>query len=313
MPQTLGQLVNDSVPEKTVLILGSGASIPSGAPSVRDLIDHISSRFQIDAAALTLSEISALAEARRDRQSLIACVREKFIGLKAKGAILNMPAYSWKSIFSTNYDNLVEQAYVRADKALTPYSCNFDFSVHSDPAATKLFKIHGTIEKDVSDGHQSRMILTEMDYDRVHDYREALYHRLAADIEPGTQVLIIGQSLADRDLRDLVQKAVEINQRAMAGGRISLLLYDRDDNRASLYEMRGIKVTFGGLDELFVELSKKASPFASAFKDTGTPLDFVPSLRPVTLEVAEEAAQTEQMPAQFSTVGPRPARIYDGR
>jgi hypothetical protein len=68
------------------------------------------------------------------------------------------------------------------------------------------------------------MILTDLDYDLTQDFREALYIRLSADMTSGTQVVIIGQSLADPDLRELVQKAISINQRAMAGGRISLLL-----------------------------------------------------------------------------------------
>lgn len=284
----ISQLVADLNPDNTVLIFGAGASIPSGVPSVKDLIGEISGRFRIDAEGLTLSEISALAETRYSRRELIDLLREKFKGLKAKGALLNLPLYAWKSIFTTNYDDLVEQVYTRAQKQLTTYTSNFDFSQQSDPLATKLFKLHGTIDKDVVDGHQSRMILTELDYDKVQDYREALYNRLQSDISPGTQVVIVGQSLADRDLRDVVQKSIEVAQRAMTGGRIALLLYTRDENRASLYEQRGLRVAFGGLDELFVELARKAPETAPAFADHGTPLDHAPALRPTTVEVGEE-------------------------
>jgi len=43
---------------------------------------------------------------------------------------------------------------------LAQYSSNFDFTMMDEPAAVKLFKIHGTIEKDEIDGHRSRIILS---------------------------------------------------------------------------------------------------------------------------------------------------------
>ena len=62
--------------------------------------------------------------------------------------------------------------------------------------ATSLFKIHGTIGKDLVDGHVSRLILTDLYYDATQEYREALYDRLKSDMSPGSYVLIVGQSLA---------------------------------------------------------------------------------------------------------------------
>ncbi len=181
MTTSIQELVDEIVPERTVLIFGAGASIPSDAPSVTKLIARISQDFNIDSEGLTLSEISGLAERKRNRRDLIAAVRDEFKGVRAKGSILNLPLYSWKSIYSTNYDEVVEFAYAKASKALTAFSSNFDFTIHADQGATKLFKIHGTLNKDVADGNASRMILTDLDYDQTQDYREALYLRLAGD------------------------------------------------------------------------------------------------------------------------------------
>jgi len=288
MTISIQELVDELVPERTVLIFGAGASIPSEAPSVTSLIARISQEFNIDSEGLTLSEISGLAERKRNRRDLIAVVRDEFKGTRAKGSILNLPLYGWKSIYSTNYDEVVEKAYLKAEKDLTVFTSNFDFTIHENPNATKLFKIHGTLNKDVADGNASRLILTDLDYDQTQDFREALYLRLAGDLTAGTHVVIVGQSLADPDLREVVQKAISINQKAMGGGRIALLLYTPDQNRASLFEARGLKVAFGGLDDFFLHLARKSPDHTTAHRDSGDLLDFSPALRPVTWIVSEE-------------------------
>jgi hypothetical protein len=45
------------------------------------------------------------------------------------------------------------------------YFSNFDFGQAEIPGAQKLFKVHGSIERDVVDGSNSRLIISEDDYD----------------------------------------------------------------------------------------------------------------------------------------------------
>ncbi len=278
MPIELRELVDQVNPTSTVLLFGAGASMPSGAPSVSKLIDDIGREFNIDPEGLSLSEISAIAEMNRNRTDLIKLVRHCFRGLKSKGALLNLPRHEWKSIYSTNYDELVEDAYRRADKHLQVFASDFDFKAQADPTATKYFKIHGTISKDTVDGFVSSLILTQMDYDNTSSYREALYARLQSDMNPGTQVVIIGQSLNDAHLRELVEKVILANQKVGAGGKIFILLYERNDNRALLYEQRGLRVAFGSLDSFMAAMDAKAPANALVYRDTGSPLDFFQSL-----------------------------------
>ncbi|MFJ9452207.1 SIR2 family protein [Herbaspirillum sp. NPDC101397] len=288
MAISIQQLIEEIVPERTVLVFGAGASVDSDAPSAAQLIELIGSEFGIRGESLTLAEVSGLAERKRSRVDLISCLRKAFKGVRAKGAILNLPLYNWKSIFTTNYDEVVEDAYKRKLKPLTVFSSNFDFTVHADPAAVKYLKLHGTIGKDIADGHVSRMIITDLDYDLTQDYREALYIRFSADLTDGSHIVIIGQSLADPDLREVIQKALAIHQKSMSGGRITLLLYTRDESRASLFEARGIRVVFGGVDDFFLALAKRNSSTVMAFEDTGDFLEHTPRLRPVTINVADE-------------------------
>ncbi len=288
MPIELRELVAQLIPTNTVLIFGAGASMPSGAPSVTNLIREISEEFDIEPDGLSLAEITAVAEMKRNRNDLITLLRRLFKGLKAKGSLLNLPRHEWKSIYTTNYDELVEDAYRRAKKPLQVFASDFDFKIQSDPIATKYFKVHGTISKDSVDGAVFNMILTQMDYDATADYREALYTRLRADMNPGSQVVVIGQSLNDIHLRDLAETVIATNQKVGAGGRIFFLLYEQNDNRALLYEQRGLRVAFGSLDTFMAEMDAKAPATATAYHDTGSPLDTFQSLRPLTLDVNDE-------------------------
>lgn len=243
-------------PEKTVLLFGAGASVPSGAPSVKDLITHYAEKYGLD-PSLNLSEITFLAEKKATRRKIITDLRNFFAHVKPKGGILKISRWRWKGIFSTNYDTLVEQAFEKANKKCRVYSSNFDFHIDEDDFDCELFKIHGTIEKDVCDGNHSRIILTDDDYDQTEEFREQLYDRLRGDLT-GADLIIIGQSLQDPDMDELVKRAAKLNQRCMSPGQITLLIYSENDSRALLQERKGIKVVFGGIDEFFAALDKRS-------------------------------------------------------
>jgi hypothetical protein len=296
MSISLSDMVSRLSPSKTVLFFGAGSSIPSGAPSVKKIINKVAEKFGIDADGYSLSEITSIAENKSSRSELISTLRSLFNNLDATGALLNLPLYPWKNIYTTNYDKLIEQAYSRKNIPLSVYTSNFDFQVQDFPESTKLYKLHGSIDKDISDGVQSRIIITESDYDNASDYREILFDALRYDLH-GSSLVIIGYSLADEHIKDIVNRAIEINNKSHNPAAINLVLYIEDENRASLFERRGIKVAFGGLDNFFLELQKHSLPTSLVYSATGDPLDNFPILRAVTLDVAHEINKGEKNPS----------------
>lgn len=284
MVTSVERLVETLNPSQTVLLFGSGSSIPSGAPSANEILNYFCTSFDIPHDGFSLREIASLVEYQQSRSELIRALRSKFNTLKPTGGLLNLPLYRWKSLYTTNYDDLIEQSFSRRGTKVTVFSSNFDFTAHDDASAISLFKLHGTIEKDISDGHRSRIILSESDYDQTNDYRETLYDRLKADLS-GSTLVIIGHSLADEHIKEIVNRAAAINSDAQNGGRIVLLLYTPDPVRASLYENRNISVCFSGIDEFFAALTTRTfDPQPTTLLDD--PLDRHPSLRPVTLDVS---------------------------
>ena len=200
MPIPIDQLVSEINPEQTVLLFGSGSSIPSGAPSTMQICDYLAQHFGFESSDLNLPELSAIIERRRNRVDLIKAVRELFVGIEPTGGLLTIPRFKWKSIYTTNYDDLLEQAFRRFDEPLAVYASNFDFDADKLPNSLRLMKLHGSIKEDVSDGSKTRLIITENDYSLTEEYREYLYDSLKRDLA-GADLIIIGHSLADPYIR----------------------------------------------------------------------------------------------------------------
>ena len=289
MPLSLAELVRDIDADSTILLFGAGSSLPSNAPSVTSIIDGLSRKFSQSNDGFGLSEFTELLEHKlKDRKRLVTELRAMFKSLKPTAGLLNLPLYPWKSIYTTNYDDLIEQSYKRKSVQLDTISCNFDFKVGGKPNSTRLYKLHGTIEKDVSFGDSSRIILTDSDFSHTNDYRDFLYNALKADLAE-SNLIIIGNSLSDSDLRPLITKAIQLNEEAMSAGRITLLMYTKDDARSALYERRGLSVAYGGIDEFFAELAKKSPGPLFDYKNSDSVLERFPSLVPTVLEVSHQA------------------------
>ena len=196
---------------------------------------------------------------------------------------MNLALMDWKALYTTNYDELIEASYEKRNKELLVYASNFDFTVRGKPTATRLYKLHGTIGKDIVDGNVARIILTDSDYSYTKEYRQKLYDTLRADLAE-SKLIIIGYSLSDQHIRDIIARAIELNEQAMSGGRIALLMYEADEDRALLYESKGFRVVFAGIDEFFGPLAGKiAAPQAIA----ATPNNPVLGMRSLQLSTVD--------------------------
>ena len=288
MPTVLAEFVQGIQSDSTILLFGAGSSLPSNAPSVEMIIEHLSKRFGQNREGFNLSEITDLIEQKtKDRRRMIIEVQRLFSRVKPTGGLQHLPLYAWKSIYTTNYDTLIEQVYRKRHAALTVYSSNFDFNVGPRPTNTRLFKLHGTIDQDVSLGNTARLILTGNDYNYTHEYRQFLFNTLKADLAE-SKLIIIGHSLSDPDIKEVISQAISLNTQAMSAGRIALLMYQRDTDRAVLYEGKGLEVVFGGIDEFFAELGKKSPGPLFDYKVPDDHLERHPALVPTTIDVAHQ-------------------------
>lgn len=285
MPIDLSVLCRQVTPENAVLILGAGASIPSGGPSGQELANELSDHFQIGKGlGLSLSDLTTLIERRRTRRELVEFICKRVERLQPTGGLLNLPMLGWSSIFSTNYDDLVEKAFKKTSIPLSVYSSNYDFTAAGEAPGQSLYKFHGTIWKDESLGFKERMVITEPDFDKVEDYRSVLYRRLA-DFLHTKSVLIVGNSLVDPDLKRLVDDALRAKSSQGAPGKIYLFVYSPNPDMAEIYESRGVSVCFGGIDDLAFSLIKASPSEQLVLSVTSDVLDVAPALHSCTFSV----------------------------
>ncbi len=302
MPIDLQVLCRDLQPSRTILLFGSGSSIPSGAASTPELSKAICEQFGVDYdSTLSLAEITTLVEIRRPRRELIQFVGSRLRNLTPTRGLLNLPLYDWKDIVTTNYDDLIEKSYQRSSRPLNVKASNYDFG--DDNNAPNLYEVHGTLGQDRSTGHRSSMILTNEDYDNATQYREQVFDRIIHETSRN-DVVVIGHSLSDPDLNTVLNEAARRKRSAGAAGKLYALVYNRDPNRAALLEQKGYSVCFGGIDEFFLALSVAAPSHHTVYADRGDELDIAPQLRPITIDANHSLHAETPDPINLFNGGP---------
>lgn len=264
MPLTLEALCAALNPQVTSLVLGAGASVPSGAPTGAGFAQSLWGLVaKSSAQSEDLIDTATVLERRYGRQQVVEAVRKVLNDLRPQGGLLALPSFPWRQLYTTNFDRLIEKAYQASSAPFVVMRSNFDLSTKDSIGKTVLYKIHGCISQDRSFGDRPSMTLTEDDYDTHGEFRQSLFASLETALLSG-DVLVIGQSLRDRHLSDLVKRILKAKNQG-APGQIYVLVYDQDDMRAPLLEDKGAKVAFGNIDKFVALLAQGyASPVTLA-------------------------------------------------
>lgn len=297
--EALAQRIN---PEQTVLLLGAGASVPSGAPTGADFATYLARRLTPVPSGNDLAEIATIYEHRTSRRELVEAVQSRLTTLEPTGGLLLLPEFDWRSIYSTNFDQLVEKAYTSSGRPLAVVRSNYDWQ--KGLGGPVLYKIHGCVTQDVGLGNKHRMVLTDRDYDQVIDYHQLLFTTLESEMLT-CDTLVIGQSLADKHLKDLAKRAANLNRTAGTPGRVYLLVYNADPDRAVIFEQYGIDVTAGSLETLLHAVSKVHVPASKK-----TPQQEAADRDARELPLALRASSTDCSHA--SRLPPDPRRLFNG-
>lgn len=273
MPISLDALAKSLNPKRTVLLLGAGASVPSGAPSGMDLAKQLWKNVALsEPMSEDLIETSTILERRHGRRAVVDYISLALGKIKPSGGILGIPSFDWSSIFSTNFDKLIEKSYKLSGKTIDTIRSNYDMTAKESRHDISYYKVHGCITQDRSLGHQGSMILTEGDYEEFEKYRQAIFSTLNASMH-SNDVLIIGQSLSDPHLQSMIKRVLSYKDQGISS-RIYLLVFNHDDLRAPLWEDRGAVVAFGGIDQLVHALAHagQAAPLETKSAQLGLSL-----------------------------------------
>jgi NAD-dependent SIR2 family protein deacetylase len=137
----------------------------------------------------------------------------------------------FKNILTTNFDFLLEQAYNIAGKPYIPVVDEELLAFGQSNGETRLIKMHGDLH------HPSLMVVTEDDFDKFRDNREAMFFEVAHLLSRHS-VLFVGYSIDDPDFRH-VWRLVDKHLKGLRRPSYAILVGATDDE-VDTYRRRGV-------------------------------------------------------------------------
>jgi hypothetical protein len=200
--------ISSALSGEAVLFCGAGFSM--GATNLRgkpmksgsELAAHLSGLCDLG-AALPLEDASARYISQFDVDSLISELRQEYTAKDISQHQLDIAQVPWRRVYTTNYDDVLETAYARCSRQLTPVT--FRDSIHRVPKDPTLgIHFNGFIDRLDRDSILSELKLTDSSYitSSVMDSAWASYFR--NDLNAARCVFFVGYSLADLDIKRLI-------------------------------------------------------------------------------------------------------------
>lgn len=217
MEPALRWLVSQAAHGHCVLFLGAGASLssktPTGepAPGGAELARRISEHFlgEYDGWPLATAADYCIGVAGRTDVELF--IRQQLADLIPSDTMRALPEVPWRTIYTTNFDTLVEDSYRLAGNTprIRPIFTTLTPVRDLSPSEIPLYKLHGCITR--AGGEEGRPVLTLEDSVQIHQQRGRLFRRLMEDMAEYT-ILYLGYSREDPDFQATVsQLASEMN------------------------------------------------------------------------------------------------------
>lgn len=182
------------------IFVGAGVSMAAGYPSWSGLLEEIgeelgvSSRDILDLAALAQWHIRETGNATGVRN-----VIKREIGadrdIPETARILSR--FPVRHIWTTNYDRIIERSFAEISRPIDVVSGAKDLALKVSPGATRLYKMHGSIER------LDDIVISTDDYELYRSKRGAFLPLLQAHLS-GMSMLFVGLSLADPNIRHVL-------------------------------------------------------------------------------------------------------------
>ena len=206
-PEDMADLLSKIYQNKVVLFIGNGASIDVGGPKTEELVATIKHTFPgADYHSLDFIQTctDVLETTLTPRSDLEEVIRKKLYDLKPGLFHNELPLHVWPAIFTTNYDDLIEQGYRNTTsrvQMIDPVFSDRDPITLYDAEKVKLFKLMGCITSKHPD---NRLALTRADYNEVLRSNPRVFSTLIDIMRDGT-ILYVGYSFQDYLLLDIIE------------------------------------------------------------------------------------------------------------
>jgi tetratricopeptide (TPR) repeat protein len=205
-------LVNEIGQGNVVLFLGAGASFGAISPNMtkipngQELADLIAKKYLGDEFVnQQLTYVSELAISQSnlfDVQKYIYDLVEPFKPAEFHKLI---PSFNWRSIYTTNYDYIIEESYKSAQNKIQELSVVIRNTraqnIHKSENSLPYYKLHGSLSE-INDP-ELPLILTPDQYIDHKNSRERLFNKLLEECYSFT-FIFVGYSFSDHDIRAIL-------------------------------------------------------------------------------------------------------------
>lgn len=295
----------------TVLFLGAGANyhckMTTGEtmPMADRLAELLSLKFGVRQASL--KETAELVEASHTRSQLNNYIVELLTGAKPSTGFQLLSSFKWNSIFTTNYDLLVEDIY-KLPGALQNLKAYYTSNQYVDlgPNDVAYYKLHGCISR--ADTAEGRLVITPDDYADFLRNRFRLFNRLADQLSD-RPFLYVGYGRQDPNFRSIMADVQREMQGTLPEG--FALFPGKTDEDELVWRKKNVTLLDMDVDEFFRELDE----LIPSRKDVSLPPFQFPILKqyqPIEPSQLSEFISYFSLPvANFGTVC-KPVNFYKG-
>ena len=193
-----------------VLFVGAGVGqhlqvAGSPLPDARTLAIALASEFKIDVGGVTdLAKISQVVEIRKGRTELETYIKKRICNPEPDDTLRWISTIRWRAIFTTNYDNGVEQAYAKTatpPQTPVPIAATSHLTSFDKRFQVPLYYLHGRI----CASEKPHIIVTENDYAEFRKQRQMMFEVLKLEFATSA-FLYIGYSNQDPNWKMLLEE-----------------------------------------------------------------------------------------------------------
>jgi tetratricopeptide (TPR) repeat protein len=196
-----------------VLFLGAGASFGSVSPNFpkipngQELSDMIAKKFLDDTYLNSaLSFVSEVAQSETDLFTVQKFIYDIITPFEPNEKHKLIPTFKWRSIYTTNYDFIIEKSYSAVKDSIQDLSVVIRNTrvqnIHATNKSLPYYKIHGCLS--IINDLKLPLILTPDQYINHSENRERLFNKLLEEAHDYTFVFV-GYSFADIEIRSILQ------------------------------------------------------------------------------------------------------------
>ncbi|WP_240655039.1 SIR2 family protein [Croceicoccus ponticola] len=182
------------------VFVGAGVSMGAGYPSWASLLTEVGEELGVqsgelhDLAALAQWSIQENGSATQVRNVIKEQIGAEHAVPVTLEIIARLPV---KFIWTTNYDRLVERAFGSVNRPIDTVSGAADLALRATPGATRLFKMHGSVER------LDDVVISTDDYELYRSKRGAFLPLLQAHLS-SMSMLFLGISFTDPNIRHVL-------------------------------------------------------------------------------------------------------------